>query len=407
MATDGYGSLGLTDNPFPKIATVDPGSRDSRTNGSIYDEEIVTIQIAALRQRLERRENMVYAQNTKFVAGVGKSALITREWRRLQETLPETTVFVRCGRGTQASTVNGACSAIVDALVRNGALWKAFCGGLLKYVREASRPVLERGVVDNLIALHPTPPRTLSARALMLWDVKAAVDSIGRWFEAESPRVRPDIARGFLDCMLSEPAKFAELYAKRAKRQEVTSFISIVELLTIGGVGYLYVFLDQFEELFHGRGKRELHELASSMRQILEASSGMATFVVTLHPGAAMNLTSIDGQTLTTIAPLDDRHVVDLPNMSAAQAVHLAQTYLAPFRLAEIETVALSAPFEDSCIESISRSWDGNIRQVLQTLHYSVEAALEHGAERIDDGFLQQYHREITGRVSEQDLELG
>lgn len=406
MATERYVSLGLSDNPFPRIPTVDPGSRDARMNGSIYDEEIVTSQIAALRQRLERRENMVYAQNTRFVVGVGKSALIAREWRRLQETLPETTVFVRCGRGTQASTVGGACSAIVDSLVRNGALWKAFCGGLLRYVREASRPVLERGIVDNLIARHPIPPPALSARELMVWDVRPTVDSIASWLEAAAPRVRPDVARGFLDCMFTKPGKFTEVYAKEAKRQEVTSFITIVELLNIGGVGYLYVFLDQFEELFHGRGKKELHDLASSMRQILEASSGMATFVVTLHPSAHQSLASMDGQTLTTIAPLDDRHVVDLPNISPAQAVHLAQTYLAPFRLAEIEPVTRSAPFEDSCIESISGNRDGNIREVLQILHYSVEAAVEHGAEWISEEFLQQHHREITGRVSEQDLEL-
>src|SRR6266851_768658 len=98
MATDRYSTISLADNPFPSVATVDPASRDVRMNGSIYDEEIFSDQIAALRQRLDRRENMVYAQNTKFVVGVGKSALITREWRRLQADADETTVFVRCGR---------------------------------------------------------------------------------------------------------------------------------------------------------------------------------------------------------------------------------------------------------------------------------------------------------------------
>jgi len=406
MADNRYAFLGLIDNPFPRVPTVDPTSHDIRMTGAIYNEEIFRDQVVALRQRLERGENLIYAQNTKFVAGVGKSALIAREWRRLQNVSPETTIFVRCGRAIQASTIGGVCNAIVEALVRQGALWKALGGILKKYVQDVEKPVLDRGVVDNLVTVYAKPPRVLPARALMLWDVKAAVDSVATWLDEIAPRISRDVVIVFLASMLSEPGKFLEAYMKKVKRRELTGFITILELLRIGDVGYLYVFLDQFEELFHGRGKKEVHDLMSSMRQILEASPSLATFVVTLHPSAAMELRSADGQSLTTVAPVNDRHVVDLPNITPGQAVRLAQTYLERFRKFGDDGRTSSAPFSDDCIELISDSYDGNIRQILQTLHYCIDAAVEHGVEHIGQDFFHQHYREITGKVSDQDVEL-
>ncbi len=59
MTVSRYAVLQLTDNPFPRIPTVNPTSPDIRMNGAIYNDEIVRDQIAALRQRLERRENLI------------------------------------------------------------------------------------------------------------------------------------------------------------------------------------------------------------------------------------------------------------------------------------------------------------------------------------------------------------
>jgi hypothetical protein len=406
MAVNRYAALGLTDNPFPRIATVDPSSPNVRMNGSIFNDEIFKEQLIALRQRLDRRENLIYAQNTKFVAGVGKSALITREWRRIQPFSPEAAVFVRCGRGTRAETIDGVCNTIVETWLKNGALWKAFCGILRGYAERSPASDLDPGIVDSLISLHPKMPAKVSARALMLWDTRGTVDSITTWLEEQSPRVQRDIAADFLSAMLSEPRKFSDAYLKKTKRREVTAFITVLDLLRIGGVGYLYVFLDQFEELFHGRAKKQIHELASSMRQILEACPDLATIVVTLHPSAAMELRSADNQSLTTIAPVDDRHVVDLPNIDSTQAVSLARTYLDRFRLDELQGAGTSTPFDDECIEAIAAERDGNIRGILQTLHYCIESAVEQGARSIDKEYFQSHYRDITGQISERDLEL-
>jgi hypothetical protein len=387
---------------------VDPASHDIRTNGTIYNEEIFQDQIKALRQRLERCENLVYAQNTKFVMGVGKSALIAREWRRLQQELPETTIYVRCGPKTLASTVDAACNEIVSALYRQGALWRAFCQILLNYVRSSERPALERGVVDSLIAQHPKQPRTVPSRALMIWDLRRVVEAVSEYVEGLAPRIPPDIVALFVGGMLSEPNKLMDAYLKKSKRKEVTSFIGVIELLRVGGAGYLYAFLDQFEELFHGRGKKDVLSLAAGMRQILEASSGLATFVVTLHPSAAMSIQSPEGQSLTTVAPVDDRHVVDLPNIGPREAILLARTYLDRFRCDGEGASAAGAldPFSDDCIQAICLRSDGNIRKILQTLHAAVDAAAEEGCSRITADFFEKQYRRITGRVPDHELEL-
>jgi len=406
MVVDRYGVLGLTDNPFPQVATVDPTSPNIRTNGSIYNEEIVRDQIEALRQRLERRENLIYAQNTKFTYGVGKSALIAREWRRLQEQSPESTVYMRCGRGMLASSVDGVCNTIVEAWLKNGALWKAFCGVLKKYVSQSRNSDLDRGTVDTLVSMHQKMPTTVSARALMLWDTRGVVENLASWLEGISSRIQHDIAIDYLTCMLSTPRKFGESYPKKAKRREVTAFITVSDLLRIGDVGHLYIFLDQFEELFHGRGKRELAELASGMRQILESCSDHATFVVTLHPSAAMQLRSADSQSLTTIAPVDDRHVVDLPNITPTDAVRLAQTYIDRFRIPGAEKSSGSEPLDEECVKRIAVDRDGNLRDILQTLYACVEEAVENGVSRIDSQFFEDHYRHITGKVSKKDEEL-
>lgn len=406
MTTGRYASLSLTDNPFPSVPTMDPSSSDIRMNGSIYDEDISGPQLAALRQKLDRRENLIYAQNTKFVTGVGKSALIAQEWRRLQRDSLASTAYIRCGRKTQADTVDGACSTIIDTWCQTGVLWKAFCGILTRYCKEALRSQIDRGIVDTLIANHPTQPRSLSPRALMIYDIHAIVDAILAWLEDTAPRLWSDIAKVYLTTMLSAPPNFPELYKKRVKKREVTGFLTMVDLILLGGVPYPYIFLDQFEDLFHGRGKKELHDLASSMRQILEVCSGRITFVVTLHPSASMGLSSMDSQSLTTIAPLDGRHVVELPNIEPKQAVHLAATYLSRFRASAPASGDALAPFNAQCVEQICGERDGNIRQILQTLYYCIEVAVDAGSSLIDSAFLQSHHREITGKVSDKELEL-
>lgn len=401
-----YARLGLRDNPFPREASADPTSQDVRENGSIYNEEIFREEIGAIRERLEGRQNVIYAQNTRFVAGVGKSALITREWRRLRESMPSTTVYVRCGQKTQASSIEGSCNAIVVQLYRTGALWAALGGLLRLYSAEASHPVVEPGAVRSFVASYSSAPRKVSPRALLLYDVKPAVESIANWLEEMGPRVWRAIATTFLSTMLTEPGQFTEAYEKRARKREVEAFTSMLEFLRLGGADYLYVFLDQFEYLFQGRGKKEVLDLASSMRRILEASSGLATFVVTLHPNAARELRAMEGQSLTDIAPVDSRHAVDLPNITEEEAIRLAQTYLDRFRRDGESLAGSTSPFTEECIRSIARGVEGNIRDILQTLHYAVDVAAAAGGCIIDDDFVQRHHRDITGKVSAQEWEL-
>ena len=408
MTESRYHHLGLVANPFPSLPTVDPASHDARMNGSIYNAEIVSEQLASLHRLIRRRENLIYAQNTRFVVGVGKSALIIHEWRLLSSDPSATSVYVRCGPKLQANSVDTACNAIIDALFRRSVFWRVVCGILRMHTREVDKAVIDRGVIEALAATNPEQPRTVRLSAYMLWDIDSKIGAISNWLEGQSGRMERDIVALFLTDMLSQPAKFQADYPKKARRREVLAFVTMLELMRVGGVEYLYIFLDQFETLFLGQGKKTVIELAESMREILLASTGFATFVVTLHPSAAMQLTSVDGQSLTTIAPLDTQRVVELPNISARQAVELARTYLSQFRSMGASREESSAPFEDVFIETVAEDpCDGNIRLLLQVLYRAVEVAAEQGVTSIDQAFLAQHYEEITGRVSEEDVDLG
>jgi hypothetical protein len=358
-----------------------------------------------LRRRLDRGDVMTYAANKKFAVGVGKSALITREWRRLRGETAKTTVYVRCGPEIQGASVGGACNGIVESMSRNNGLWAVATGLLLRYANESETPVIQPGAIGRLVAKHKSQPQKVWLGELLVYELRPTLQSLTQWILATYADAWRDVVLMFFDSMLSEPPEFPAKYTKLVKKRSVDGFVTLLHLAALSNVGHLYIFLDQFEELFHGRGKKQVIELSSSMRTILEASVGVATFVVTLHPNAHMELNGIEGQSLTGIAPLDATHVVNLPIIRPDQALAVAETYLDHFRVENFDGPR-SSPFEEAAIKALATRCEGNLREFLQMLHRATDVAVESGANNIDLEFLSQHHLEITGKLSERDRKL-
>jgi len=135
------------------------------------------------------------------------------------------------------------------------------------------------------------------------------------------------------------------------------------------------------------------------MRRLIEASIGRATLIVSLHPGATNTLSGSEGGDITSIAPLDQRHVVDVRRLTEEGASQLVQTYLDHFRLAESPPPNALYPFTPEAIEEIYRAAKGNIRACLQAFNYAVEKGGDEGCSIIDEDFLIKHHSDITGRV--------
>ena len=85
----------LRDNPFPTTPVLEPSDSDIRINGTIYNPEIMADEISSLRSKIRRRPPLIYIENSDFVRGVGKSALIVQQWRQLQQDPTLTSIYLR------------------------------------------------------------------------------------------------------------------------------------------------------------------------------------------------------------------------------------------------------------------------------------------------------------------------
>jgi hypothetical protein len=172
---------------------------------------------------------------------------------------------------------------------------------------------------------------------------------------------------------------------------------AVYRLLELGGYVYHYLFFDQFEDVVHGLSGQSLITFNTEMRRLIEASIGHATMVVSLHPGAHATLDTAEGGDITSIAPLDERHVVTVWPLNKDEASLLARTYLDHFRLAD--PPAALYPFTTEAIEQICDTYKGNVRACLQAFNYAIEKGVDEGFSKIDGDFIAKHHADITGRV--------
>jgi hypothetical protein len=182
---------------------------------------------------------------------------------------------------------------------------------------------------------------------------------------------------------------------------------AVYSLLKLGGYQYHYLFFDQFEDVVHGLSGKSLITFNTEVRRLIEASIGQATLIVTLHPGATNTLMGSDEVgDITSIAPLDERHVVTIWRLKQEEAIQLAQTYLDHFRLPELPPPDALYPFTNQAVEEISGIFSGNIRNCLQAFNYAVELGIDADYPTIDGDFLAAHHSEITGRVHPDEVVL-
>jgi hypothetical protein len=90
-----YKDYCLSDNPFPTTPILDPTSDNDRTNGRIFNTDIMVEEIKSLQSKIRRRLPLIYVENSDFVRGVGKSALIVQQWRQLRKDKGVTSIYIR------------------------------------------------------------------------------------------------------------------------------------------------------------------------------------------------------------------------------------------------------------------------------------------------------------------------
>ena len=403
---DLYHPYCLTGNPFPADASLNMDHPERQYNGSIFSEKVCEDALKELDRRLRRRTNLIYCQDTsEFMRGVGKSAIIAHIYRKLSDKGEGvTSTYIRAQKSQKPTLL---CARVIREWHQQGFLWKTLAHCLRRYVEAVPSPEIRPDGAELLME-RAWPINRVDLRAYLCYNPSRLIHSLTDWACAERNAISLDVAAAFFESYLSRPRDFLATYPKalrKLKWDEIDMLRNMLELLHLGGFQYHYLFCDQFEDPIYGLRGRDLIVFSSEMRRLLEAGVGRMSIIVTLNSSTANTLEAPEGQELTTLAPLDRRHVVFLEPLEPRNAEVLAITYLREFRT-ETPSDPLF-PLTSEAVNLIHDASEGVIRDILTGFNLCIEEGIDVDYPPITSEFLHSRHEEIIGRISPQRISLG
>lgn len=404
-----YAEYHLRDNPFPPSPILDPYAIDIRVNGTIFNPGIVRDAVDLFNRKIRRKPPLIYITNSDFVRGVGKSALVVHQWRQLQAHEGLTSTYIRSEKKLKPTDLAGR---FIEAWHNEGYLWKVMLKILQHYTDDQPNAEMTRSGFEALAHAFPqVPRRPIPLMNYMVYNPIQLTSDVAAWaVQQTSANLHPTLTEFFFQTYLTEPAQFLSELPKVLRKQKwdmISMLATLYRLFHLGGYSYHYFFLDQFEDVIHGLSGKSLIAFNTDFRRVIEASMGYATMIVTLHPGAIVTLSSDEGGDITSIAPLDERHIVQIPILTRDGAFQLAETYISSFRISPREPLDVLYPFTEAAIDKAFDAASANIRAFLQALNYAIEKGADEAFALIDQAFLIAHHAEITGRVPRDEIQLG
>lgn len=403
-----YEKYNLKDNPFPTTPILDPGSDDDRVNGKIYNPHIREAETLSFESKIRQRPPLIYIENLEFERGVGKSALLVQQWRQLQTKADVTSIYIR---STERLKPADFAARVIERWHHESHLWLVILQMLTLYVKENPHGEMTLAGLSLFKEKQPKlPQRPIPLANFNVFNPKRLTGDLAALAHAKAGSyLSLDLAKLFFETYLTEPAKFLQSYRavlQKQKTDNIALLAGVYRLLRLGGYQYHYLFFDQFEDVVHGLPGRELISVSTEMRRLIEASMGQATITVTLHPGAALALSTHEGGNISSIAPRDSRHVVDVCRLTREGAHQLALTYLDHYRLPNAAQPDQLYPFTSEAVDAIHTASQGNIRACLQAFNYAIVCGMDSNCALIDQDFLVQHHTEITGRIHPEHINL-
>ncbi len=401
---ENYEQYDLEDNPFPEVATLDTSSHDKRTNGEIFCEEIAREEIRAISEKIDKRVNVVYVAGLQFDKGVGKSALVAHEWRRLKGREMITTPFLRCKSKEKPADF---CARLVKTWCDEGHVWRAFGTLLLQYTEEKTNLSLSKQSVDLMLRAFPNPPHILPyTRYLHIMKTERVARDIGEWMHEKESRIDPKFGSFFIEQSLDRPSNFHEGYMKLRipGLDRIDLHKQIMLSLCLGGYKYHYLFLDQFEDAIMPVSSGQLADFCLGMRRLIEANQGLGMMLVTLHPDSETKLGLPGATDLVKIAPVDNYRRVDVMALRTEgdDAISLAVAYMGAYRSSLPRY--LTYPLSEDVIRYACFLEEGNVRRTLQKLHVCLKVASLRSVAEITMDFVKANHRDLMGTELQDDL---
>jgi len=388
----------LKGNPFPQMATIDPYSNDVRINGMIFNREVFQEEIADLKQRIDSRTNLIYITGGGWERGVGKSALMVQEWKRLSGQPGITSVYVKV---KSKSGPPNFCDDIVLKWHESNLLWEALKKLLLRYAEKAQSPKVEVGDVRALISTYPKMTDDIQFGLFsFLYKVETVVSHIAKWICSQSSVAKEKIVEAFLAAYLTTPSSFPDEWLKITKGRgmdKTECLKTMMELMRVSGYLYHYFFLDQFEETIEPLRGASLSVFSTGMSSLLRVCAGQATIVVTLHPVAEQALGQPEGKHVISLASLDKRHKIDVNTMSPPEGIQICLSYMSLFRHGKPDNPLY--PFREDVVKYLTYLANGVPRLFLESMNQAIETGISKDYALLTLDFIKQYHEEITGKV--------
>jgi hypothetical protein len=388
----------LRDNPFPETATLEPTSGDPRTSGEIFNGGIFAEEIEELRKRLDSKLNVIYITGGGWQLGIGKSALVFNVWKSLKKRDDATTVYVRASARSKPSDF---CNQIVTKWHDDGYLWQGF-KRLLKSYGDSPGSMIPRDRVNSFLQTYENKPERVQLRVFTFEREDKVAANMQKWAHATDSALIPEVCGTLFETYLSSPTEFVDRWnALKVKgHDDVDFFNTVLRLLSLTNSLHHYFVIDQFEDAVRGnQGKNQLASFCTEMRRIVVSCAKRGTVLVTLHPESEDILNQRGGEHLIGLAGLDDRHKLDIKEITPEDAVDLALSYMRYFRLPSARPETRLYPLDDEAVKYIRHTRGGRPREILQALSTAIEVGIETKSSKLDLEFLKKYHRQVIGKV--------
>jgi hypothetical protein len=388
----------LETNPFPQMAIIDPYSTDARINGMIFNKEVFQEEIADLKRKIDSRINLIYITGGGWERGIGKSALMVQEWKRLTSEPGITSIYVKV---RSKSGPADFCDDVVFKWHEGGFLWEALKNLLLKYAEEAASPKVEEADVKAFGSTYPKMTNEIQFGLFsFLYKIETVASDVAKWICSQNSLAKEKIILAYLETYLTRPSSFVDEWLKVTRGKgtdKVECLRTIMEVMRISGYPYHYFFLDQFEETIEPLRAASLSVFSTGMSSLLRAFAGQVTVVVTLHPVAEQALGQPEGKHVISLASLDKRHKIDVNTMSQAEGVKVCLSYMSLFRRGEPDNPLY--PFDEDVVKYLTYLTNGVPRLFLESMNRAVEVGVLNDHALLSLDYVEQNHEEITGKV--------
>jgi hypothetical protein len=421
-----YAMLALTNNPFPGDPIIRPGSKDPRTNGSIFADGCRKEVISRFEKLLLRGEDfeertrlaLLWSEGDKESArGTGKTALlrhfqhrINRDWGTSEFKHFSAAVIYVCfpdpvdrlfsAQLAWAALLDAEESGLIraaSAMLRLAEIQKRWPNQSATLLGEMARAeIAGRDSVDVLF-----DEKVLESRGFVVEDVVSAV--VEHLTDAE---VKAAVAEALATADLTEHLRslrkdgevrpyYVQREIKGLTHAKDILFNDLVRFLKEAGFAGAYLFIDDVENLTDKMANKETIEFAKDLGLCLlrpGRASGDTRFfsgVLTTHIQAATKLAKGWGeaglQAVARMDPMADTSV-KVPLPSEDGALEMLGEYITKHRLPGKEGLDRLHPFTEAAARKLVSGVKPALhpRTFLQKAHFAVRQAADDGLNSIE-----------------------